>query len=140
MLCHALIIIICSVCRLHFLPVRLFNQLIELGNAILNLRRRILQQLLPFCGDGIAVYQCFMDTAVDLRELLIGEKLVSLDESGTNRKVPLGAVVVISMVVTLPQAVPSITLLPIDKLNAVLAGMPSEYGAVEICQQFIRFP
>lgn len=45
----------------------------------------------------------------------------------------------IPIVVTLPQAVPSITLLPIDKLNAVLAGIPSEYGAVEICQQFIRF-
>lgn len=130
---------ICFICRLHFLQVRLVDQLIKLGNAGFDLRRHIFQQSLSFCGDGIDALQRFMDASVDLRKLLVGEKPVSLDQTGADREVLLCRLVVIIIVVALPQAGSPITPLPGDKLDAVPGGMPCEYGAIEVCQQFIVF-
>lgn len=80
-----------------------------------------------------------MEAAVYLGKLLVGEKLTFLNQTGTDCKVLLGTLIIVSIVVTLPQTGLIIALFPGNKLNAVLTGFSSKYGAVEVRKQLIFF-
>lgn len=126
-------------CHLQFFSVGLIDQFLQIWNGALDLLRRTFQQVLTFCRNGISAFQGFMEAAVYLGKLLVGEKLTLLNQTGTDCKVLLGALIIVSIVVTLPQTGLIIAPFPGNKLNAVLTGFSSKYGAVEVRKQLIFF-
>ena len=73
------------------------------------------------------ILQRFVDAAVDLRKLLLRKKLVLVQQAGADGKVPLCRLIVISSIMTLPQAGTLIDPRPGGELNAVFAGEGEAY-------------
>ena len=69
--------------------------LIQIRDAMFDLLCGGLQALLPLICNGIGILQRFLDTAVDLRQLLRGKKGAAGDKAGADSKVLFGSCVAV---------------------------------------------